>query len=740
MKIGRNIAWIIVVVCIFGLIACDHVYNDVFIIAICITSVIAMILTVLSDDVEDLRGSKIVRNILWILNGVSLLLCAVTYGNTFGFTAFTFLAALIMTLLIRSIQNAENRSQLIQEQERIEKQLREQEEIKQLERRIYDALDIHWSYTNGCDASVRVDSLRAFDTYDINKFFKDRSYQLQNIQQILKERDADLDKINGFLTNNEFMNEKHYHVVESKLRNILPKLVDYRVNIYYTSPAGRSSRSKTLVITQDSIDYWMKNRSETAVRTDNKTMLNSKQQEYIKRISDLINTIDDIRNDLVVNDDIVTLDAAYDALMGKTVSGVKRIKDVDSAEWSILESYLARVSDDISEINRRNGEIRKYYVSDEFKAVKSACRKLMESQREFNEYIEAKIKSISTLFGKRVVRNETSFEDTYEYTHSYKKDITPFTANVSSSVFSSAENIPLEYVVKQFYPDKSKYVEQIQNLQFLVSELETLDDARKIIEHNKEQVHQYLTNVPSIVMKYDEDGFYSRLGFAIVNEKSLTVAYKFVYTSEAGMAQRSFTVPMTEETIVQLIDILSSKLTYDAFKKEQRSLMTTKLRKQIKERDNYTCQYCGNSVHKEPNLLLEIDHIIPVAKGGCTIESNLQTLCWRCNRKKSDKVSDETIQYSVPTSKVVEMKKVEPKIVEPKRSMLPSNNESVNRIEHFTKVPRNDTLAKLGKQTNKVCKNCNSANLILIERTAEFNRYQCPKCGKRYKKTINTNK
>ncbi|OON85411.1 HNH endonuclease [Oribacterium sp. C9] len=66
--------------------------------------------------------------------------------------------------------------------------------------------------------------------------------------------------------------------------------------------------------------------------------------------------------------------------------------------------------------------------------------------------------------------------------------------------------------------------------------------------------------------------------------------------------------------------------------------MTSKLRQQIKERDNYTCKFCGNSTHKEPNLLLEIDHIIPVAKGGYTVEDNLQTLCWKCNRSKSDKI------------------------------------------------------------------------------------------------------
>ncbi|MBQ8327578.1 MAG: HNH endonuclease [Lachnospiraceae bacterium] len=66
--------------------------------------------------------------------------------------------------------------------------------------------------------------------------------------------------------------------------------------------------------------------------------------------------------------------------------------------------------------------------------------------------------------------------------------------------------------------------------------------------------------------------------------------------------------------------------------------MTKKLRDFIKNRDNFTCCYCKNSTHAEPNLLLEIDHIIPVSKGGKTEENNLQTLCWKCNRSKSDKI------------------------------------------------------------------------------------------------------
>lgn len=156
----------------------------------------------------------------------------------------------------------------------------------------------------------------------------------------------------------------------------------------------------------------------------------------------------------------------------------------------------------------------------------------------------------------------------------------------------------------------------------------------------KQSINSIWGGVPDFIMENDKAGFYSRLGFATVDESVLTVEYKFSYTSGGGMARRSFTVPMTEENISELIEVLESKLTASAFAKEQRILMTKKLRDLIKRRDNFTCCNCGNSTYAEPNLLLEIDHIIPVAKGGRTVEENLQTLCWKCNRAKGAKITD----------------------------------------------------------------------------------------------------
>lgn len=72
------------------------------------------------------------------------------------------------------------------------------------------------------------------------------------------------------------------------------------------------------------------------------------------------------------------------------------------------------------------------------------------------------------------------------------------------------------------------------------------------------------------------------------------------------------------------------------YAKEQRRNMTTALRQQIKERDNYTCQICGKYMPDEVGL--HIDHIIPIAKGGKSLPSNLQVLCSKCNGSKHDKI------------------------------------------------------------------------------------------------------
>lgn len=66
--------------------------------------------------------------------------------------------------------------------------------------------------------------------------------------------------------------------------------------------------------------------------------------------------------------------------------------------------------------------------------------------------------------------------------------------------------------------------------------------------------------------------------------------------------------------------------------KEKRSRhIPAKVRVSVLHRDGYKCVFCGR---RAKQLQLEVDHIAPFAKGGSNDLSNLQTLCFDCNRGK----------------------------------------------------------------------------------------------------------
>ena len=522
-----------------------------------------------------------------------------------------------------------------------------EQKYKQLEKEVLKELGFpNWNIISYFDEYVTVKSRQTLEKYDDIKFFKENREKLVRAENIIKRKNNVATTLKRFLENNEYKSRLQYNRLTKQIDVVLKNAGAYRINVNYISSAGNNLGRKEIAINQYGIDRFKKDPSllmskgeyNKYLKEQQKEALNQKHHEYYENVNNIIDYANENRDSLIIKGSQEQLDSLIAQLFDRTVNSIKKIKTIDSEEWNVIGDFMAHLKSEIEKIVGMNQKILTYYESPSFLKIKETCEVLMSTQREFNEYITEKAQSISKLFGTRVVRNETINNDEYNYIRPYKKTITPFTAEVSATVFASAENNPLEYVVKYFYPNKKLYPEQIQKLHRLVEELETLRDAKQIIENYKVEYQQYLGDVPDYIMENDESGFYSRLGFANVDESVLTVEYKFSYTSGGGMAQRSFTVPMTEENIVELIKVLESKLTAKAFAKEQRALMTKKLREYIKKRDNFTCCNCGNSTYKEPNLLLEIDHIIPVAKGGCTEEDNLQTLCWKCNRAKSDKI------------------------------------------------------------------------------------------------------
>lgn len=55
------------------------------------------------------------------------------------------------------------------------------------------------------------------------------------------------------------------------------------------------------------------------------------------------------------------------------------------------------------------------------------------------------------------------------------------------------------------------------------------------------------------------------------------------------------------------------------------------LKRRLMRRQNSTCVYCA---YRRRALSMDIDHIIPVVRGGSNDESNLQVICRPCNQRK----------------------------------------------------------------------------------------------------------
>lgn len=65
--------------------------------------------------------------------------------------------------------------------------------------------------------------------------------------------------------------------------------------------------------------------------------------------------------------------------------------------------------------------------------------------------------------------------------------------------------------------------------------------------------------------------------------------------------------------------------------KKTRKPISKKVRFGVFKRDEFTCQYCGRT---PPAVVLEVDHILAVSKGGDNAEHNLLTACFDCNNGK----------------------------------------------------------------------------------------------------------
>lgn len=84
----------------------------------------------------------------------------------------------------------------------------------------------------------------------------------------------------------------------------------------------------------------------------------------------------------------------------------------------------------------------------------------------------------------------------------------------------------------------------------------------------------------------------------------------------------------------------------------KRKGISKKTRFEVFKRDSFKCQYCGLSA---PQVILNVDHIHPVADGGDDDLMNLVTSCWDCNSGKSDRLLDDNSAISKQKAQLDEL-------------------------------------------------------------------------------------
>lgn len=290
----------------------------------------------------------------------------------------------------------------------------------------------------------------------------------------------------------------------------------------------------------------------------------------------------------------------------------------------------------------RNIRKNKYFASDEFLAMKAEAALIVAEHNEVAAYASEIRERGSFRLGASstgALAHLATFDNTSHHNYRRDRNVASYgNANVhncSLQVVRNASSDPLKYLMKYF--DIRADESSLSDAERLGDEIAQLDGAVDNLRQREYSITASI-NPPDFIVKYFLKEFMEQVGVVLSPIEVPYPVYAFEYVSAGGNSSQRTTITLNTETVDELIETLSAKIRFKKSAAGQRSLMTAKLRTSIKARDSYTCRYCSVSLSAEPHLLLEVDHIVPVSKMGQSTPENLQTLCWRCNRTKSNKL------------------------------------------------------------------------------------------------------
>lgn len=214
----------------------------------------------------------------------------------------------------------------------------------------------------------------------------------------------------------------------------------------------------------------------------------------------------------------------------------------------------------------------------------------------------------------------------YDYEHSYDNE--NFYGNISCQDYLIYQLVFEKFNVlsamkdtlynKELYKKYSKEIED--NCVMNIFDIEKRPSSERKLQKVEEQMFRETMLDPTI-------------NFLIMVKLNLTNINGYLRESKAQEFR-----PKEIRDLITYIDqkrgsYYTNSWIWEAICRVERGKVSNKLRFAIYQRDGYRCQRC----HRKTNDL-EIDHIIPIARGGKTEYSNLQTLCRRCNKMKGTNI------------------------------------------------------------------------------------------------------
>lgn len=293
-------------------------------------------------------------------------------------------------------------------------------------------------------------------------------------------------------------------------------------------------------------------------------------------------------------------------------------------------------------------EIRKkrYFNSEGFRTLQADTTALVSARNDLVNYI-AEIRSR----GSFVLGASTSgqhahlarFEEPWLWRFLGEREnveYSPYVYNASLPVLHRASLDPVKYLIKYFNIKADQ--QTLAEVQRVAQDTSRLEEALDNVKSREDEIIGRISP-PSFILKRYSKEFWRCLGGELPPKQMSYLVYTFQYTSPAGNSSRTLNVDLNTPTLDAILETLVRKIRWP--KKSaagQRMVITSRLRTRIKTRDNNTCCFCGISAEAQPNLLLEVDHIVPLSQGGFSEPSNLQTLCWRCKWAKIDDMPTHT--------------------------------------------------------------------------------------------------